>query len=368
MARDYWLDLFTGTTWEEFLRAGGKVSGFRKSREKIVKRIKPGDYLLCYCTGISRWIGLLEVTGPVYYDEKTQIWSRETFPWRFPVKVLIALEPENAVPVLSLRESLSYFQDLKNPHFWSGHFRGSPAKEKPEDADIVIKAMEDARMNPQSIQYDEKKYRRHPLPPKTYRTGERTVTIPDDEEEQAREKETGRVTHEDVQWKLVRLGKDLGLEVHVARNDKNKVCDGKRLGDFSLKKLPVHFDEATNKTIENIDVLWIRGKSIEAAFEIEHTSAIYSGILRMSDLVSMQPNISIRLYIVAPDDRREKVIEEIMRPTFSRMAPPLGEYCQYISYSSLENKIDEAEAAGVTRYLKPEFIDEIAEPCVQEED
>jgi predicted RNA-binding protein len=94
----YWLDLFTGTTWEEFLKAGGVVSGFRESRWSTVQKMKPGDCFLCYVTGISRWIGLLEVTGEPYID-KTRIWEREEFPCRIPVKVLIQLEPETAVPV-----------------------------------------------------------------------------------------------------------------------------------------------------------------------------------------------------------------------------------------------------------------------------
>jgi hypothetical protein len=29
--RNYWFDLFTGVTWQEFKAAGGKVSGFRDS-------------------------------------------------------------------------------------------------------------------------------------------------------------------------------------------------------------------------------------------------------------------------------------------------------------------------------------------------
>jgi hypothetical protein len=61
--RNYWLDLFTAVTWQEFLQAGGKVSGFRESRWSTLQKIKPGDYFLCYVTGISRWIGLLEVTS-----------------------------------------------------------------------------------------------------------------------------------------------------------------------------------------------------------------------------------------------------------------------------------------------------------------
>ena len=57
--RNYWLDLFSGTTWREFLDAGAKVSGFREGRWKTLQQMKPGDYLLCYLTGVSRWIGVL---------------------------------------------------------------------------------------------------------------------------------------------------------------------------------------------------------------------------------------------------------------------------------------------------------------------
>ncbi len=42
MARKYWLDLFTGKTWEEFLKNGSNVSGFRERRKKIAQTINPG--------------------------------------------------------------------------------------------------------------------------------------------------------------------------------------------------------------------------------------------------------------------------------------------------------------------------------------
>jgi hypothetical protein len=40
-----------------------------------------------------------------------------------------------------------------------------------------------------------------------------------------------------------------------------------------LASLPNQFNEATTKTIENIDVLWLSGQPIVAAFEVEHTCA-----------------------------------------------------------------------------------------------
>ena len=111
--RSYWLDLFTGSTWQEFLDAGGGVSGFRERRWRTVEHIKAGDYLLCYLTGISRWIGLFEVTSTPFRDA-TPIWKDEDFPCRVWVKVLITLKPETAVPVLDLKDRLSIFRDLSS--------------------------------------------------------------------------------------------------------------------------------------------------------------------------------------------------------------------------------------------------------------
>ena len=91
----YWLDLFTGTTWQEFLNAGATISGFRKRRWKTVQRIKPGDYLLCYLTGVSRFIGVLEATSEPYLDE-SPIWKDEVFPCRLEVEAIATLTPETA--------------------------------------------------------------------------------------------------------------------------------------------------------------------------------------------------------------------------------------------------------------------------------
>ena len=71
-ARNYWLDLFTPVTWQEFLQSGGKVSGFRDSRWSALQKVKPGDYFLCYVTGISRWIGLLEITSEPFRSGRTR--------------------------------------------------------------------------------------------------------------------------------------------------------------------------------------------------------------------------------------------------------------------------------------------------------
>ncbi len=364
--RNYWLDLFTGATWKEFKAAGAKVSGFRESRWNTVQKIKPGDYLICYLTGVSRFIGILEVTNKPYKDS-TPIWKDEDFPCRLKVKVVMELTVDTAIPVLELRDKLSFFKHLTSPHAWTGHFRASPAKWDTANGEAVVQAVQEAQKNPTIRPVDERKLKYRP---KAFKAKIGSVTVPESEEaELFKEESDGKKPreHTEIQWHLLKLGSDMGFDLWVARNDKNKSWDSKKFTDFLKLKseLPLQFDDATNRTIELIDVLWLKGNAIVAAFEVESTTSIYSGLLRMSDLVSMQPNLTIPLYLVAPDDRRDKVITEVNRPTFSKLSPPLSEICRFISFNTLKEQI---KAVGhMLRFIKPEFLEEISESCEIEE-
>jgi hypothetical protein len=371
----YWLDLFTGTTWKEFRDAGATVSGFRENRWKTVQRIKPGDFLLCYLTGVMRWIGLLEVTSNAYQDS-SPIWHDAVFSSRLHVRPIISLDPEFGVPLFSLRDKLSFFQNMSSLIAWTGQFRGSPKEFKREDAEVIIAALKTAQADPVARPFDERKLLRKPAP---LRSAVGPVVIPeseplsDESENDSRGAANGvaqpteESEHTEIQWLLLKLGSDLGLDVWVARNDRGRLYRGQKFGDISRLRstLPRQFDDATNRTIELIDVLWLQGNAIVAAFEIESTTSIYSGLLRMSDLVAMQPNLKIPLYLVAPDDRREKVIAEVNRPTFARLSPPLQEICRYVPFSALRDKVQ--SVAAFVQYLRPEFIEEIAESCELEE-
>ena len=366
--RNYWLDLFTGATWEEFRKAGGNISGFRKSRWKSVQRIKSGDYLLCYLTGVSRFIGILEVTSKPFQDD-SPIWEDEEFPSRLKVRPIVELTPETAIPVLELKDRLSFFENLSSPHAWTGKFRGSPTKWKISDGEAITEALLEAKENPVIRPVDQRKLKYRPKPIKA-KIG--SVTIPDTNNEEHLTPQSSATTkeptdHVEIQYHLLKLGSDMGFDIWVARNDKGKEYKGKNFADLKRLKqeLPLQFDEATNKTIELIDVLWLQGNAIVAAFEIESTTSIYSGLLRMADLIAMQPNLNIPLYIVAPDERRGKVMTEVNRPTFSRLSPPLSEVCSYISFSALRENIE--RIASIIRYIKPEFLEQFSESCVLED-
>jgi len=132
----------------------------------------------------------------------------------------------------------------------------------------------------------------------------------------------GDRTHAEVQGWLRDLGRALGFSVWVASNDRGRSYAGGRLADGCLDALPPALETApVADSIRLIDILWINadGAGVAAAFEVEHTTSIYSGILRMADLALCLPDQSSRmLFLVAPDAREEDVRSQLMRPAFSR--------------------------------------------------
>ena len=75
-----------------------------------------------------------------------------------------------------------------------------------------------------------------------------------------------------------------------------------------------------------------------AAFEVEHTTSVYSGLLRMSDLAALSPNLNFPLYIVAPEDRMNKVRRELSRPTYQYLE--LHRRCGFFSDEDLIREAD----------------------------
>lgn len=372
----YWLDLFTGTTWEKFRKAGAQVTGFRERRRRTVEQIAPGDNLLCYVTGVMRWVGALEVIGPSTSTER--IWSTDDtgpldFPARLNVKPCIMLDPEYGVPMEDLEGSVTFYRDASDKGGYRGFLRQSPVTFSDPDGPYLYALLKDAKANPTYRKVDPKKLERVPTYKVKKGKGAKIVTVPESEGEdkpvtpgpghQDDEGKQPSYLHTEIQYHLLKLGSDMGLGVWVASNDRSREFNGTVLGTIPrmVTSLPTQFNAATQRTIELIDILWLQGNSIVAAFEIESTTSVYSGLLRMSDLLALQPNLDIKLYIVAPDDRSERVKKEILRPTFELRAKPLSTICGYLPFSTLMEKVKGIQGLGLAGALSPDFLENMAE-------
>jgi hypothetical protein len=101
------------------------------------------------------------------------------------------------------------------------------------------------------------------------------------------------------------------------------------------------------RLIEYVDVIWLNGDYIEKMFEVESTTSIFSGILRMTDFVVKVPNLAVEMHIVAPDADEEQVRRQIDRPTFQHVMGS-AQHCslQYLSFSDVREKRDVVDRAG----------------------
>ena len=137
-------------------------------------------------------------------------------------------------------------------------------------------------------------------------------------------------SHVQVQGWLRDLGRALGYDVWVASNDRNRPVEGGRLCDGCIGALPAGLEAAPGvEAVRLIDVLWLerpgggngQAARVVAAFEVEHTTSIYSGIVRMLDLaLGASEHAGVKLFLVAPDAREEDVRAQLARPAFARVA------------------------------------------------
>lgn len=362
----YYTNLFSPETYEAFSKSDRTITGFQESQWSAARRIQRGDIFVCYMTRLSRWVGLLEVlVGPFRDDTPIFYPDNDPFVVRFRVRPLIWLPKEHAVPIDEARlwENLSFTrgQDRRTSQ-WTGTIRRSLNQLETEDGALLERILREQAEQRRVYEVDEEEYRRHLR--HRIKTGTTTVEVSIPEESDIESDEVqGERPHPresvQIQALLARIGAAMGLRIWLPRNDRAAVSNEwtPEPGQL-LDALPFSYDETTLKTVEQIDVIWIHRRSIVRAFEVEHTTSIYSGLLRMADLLALQPNIGIKLHIVAPASRRAKVFQEIVRPVFSLLeGGPLAERCSYLSYESVRS----IAALPHLPYTSPDIIDEYAE-------
>ncbi len=361
----YFIDLFSPETYEGFARSARDISGFRLRHKKVASKVSPGDIFVCYLTRLSRWFGLLEVLNGPFIDNKAVFLpENDPFVVRFRVRPAVWLDIDKAIPIHDERiwTGLSFTRGLEKGSLgWTGKVRGSLVRLDDQDgiflAQILTAQSTGGKQYPLSEQ-DARRLTTHKVtrPDKVV-----TVSVPEDttaiESPEVASADEARESIR-VQALIASIGARMGMSIWIPRSDRGAVLKVWKEGRDILERLPLNYDDTTLRTIEQIDVLWLRGRSIVRAFEVEHTTSVYSGILRMADLLALQPNMDIKLHIVAPEEKREKVFQELRRPVFSLLERgPLAESCTYLSYDSLR----ELAAQKHLSHLADSVLDEYAE-------
>jgi hypothetical protein len=141
-------------------------------------------------------------------------------------------------------------------------------------------------------------------------------------------------THSQIQSLLMRIGGVKGYDIWVPQNDRMRL-DASLLGSIRCcDELPCGF-ENVGSILQEVDVIWLHkgSRQLCGLFEVEHSTPIYSALLRFNDVHLAVPNPSVTFRIIANDMRRSQFARQLNRPTF-RMSG-LNQLCTFLEYKNV---------------------------------
>lgn len=140
--------------------------------------------------------------------------------------------------------------------------------------------------------------------------------------------------HLKAQYILREIGTNVGYDTFIAKNDQNRIFNNEFLSDGYLVNIPYENLSVDTKTIISlVDVIWFEDNIPKAAFEIETSTSISSGLLRISDLV-LTVNPKADIYILTTKERQKKLKKELNRPIFTLSG--ISQRCKVIYLDDLD--------------------------------
>jgi hypothetical protein len=153
-------------------------------------------------------------------------------------------------------------------------------------------------------------------------------------------------SHSQIQTLLAGIGHSKDFDVYVPENDSSKL-DWTLTEEFRLRsEMPSGFAQVAH-VLSEIDVMWVRrgGNQIEGLFEVEHSTPIYSSLLRFNDILLTDTKIS-RFSIVSNDARRALFLRQLSRPTFRKSGlSEVTSFLEYVNVLEWHSRIRKEKAA-----------------------
>jgi hypothetical protein len=142
------------------------------------------------------------------------------------------------------------------------------------------------------------------------------------------------LSHSQVQTLLGSIGMKKNYDIYIPRIDRASL-DWSLSDVFACSDVDFGFLSGIKDIVSEVDVIWLEkgSQDIQAFFEVEHTTPIYSGLLRLNDILLSYPLINSRYSIVAASVRNSLFVRQVNRPTFRRSG--LMEKCSFMDYSSV---------------------------------
>jgi hypothetical protein len=123
--------------------------------------------------------------------------------------------------------------------------------------------------------------------------------------------------HNEIIAILAETGHAQGCKIWIGKKEQADYASGilgakKLLQDYVDADLSKVISIKDLKTVEMIDLLWIKGNKVVAAFEVESTTTMTSGLVRGSNL-----SLDVPKYMIIPQEREEQLQRKMKSPMFA---------------------------------------------------
>lgn len=164
------------------------------------------------------------------------------------------------------------------------------------------------------------------IPASVYEEKEEILELEESKEDES--------AHTRIQYLLIKIGKMQDYDIWVANNDRGREYNKERFGDLCLRELPHFAGPTVMRVAQSVDVIWFKKNTAKPIwfFEIEHTTPIYSGLLRFNDVIVDYP--IEKATIVSSKTKREQFDAQIERKTFK--SSELADVCSFMDYDKVE--------------------------------
>jgi hypothetical protein len=142
------------------------------------------------------------------------------------------------------------------------------------------------------------------------------------------------LSHSEVQSIVSAIGHAKGYDIWVPQNNRVQLQPELTHKITYRESLPPQLTEIVD-ILQEIDVIWLeRGSNdLIGLFEVEHTTPIYTALLRFNDVYLISQNHNQVFRIIANEERRPLFVRQLNRPTFR--VSGLSQVCSFLEYRNV---------------------------------
>jgi hypothetical protein len=145
----YWIIVGSPENFARTAEHGFTVQGMKSRHRKKAERMKPGDKIVYYLTGLKAFAGIATVTSP-YFESHERIWeskdekkAAEDYPFRVEIAPDVIPGVDDALPAEPVARQMAYVAKWPTAN-WTLAFQGNVHEIGAADYQLIRNAIESA--------------------------------------------------------------------------------------------------------------------------------------------------------------------------------------------------------------------------------